>query len=692
MPRIPEASQLGYSVPRTRAQHFKDQSGEIVADAVGGFSRALGQSADVLQQREDKFTYAQAKSTLLQADIEARRSLENDADWATYETRYSENMAKARETAAGFIRSKNDRALFDMDAKLDVERGVGEIRGLAKRKEVDTGRADLASMLETGRTTALEATDEATRSSVLRNIQEGLAGATQKGYISEQERVSQSQSWATSYAEGFIDIQPLDKQIELLSKPDGTPAKLLAPDRRSNLLKSALNEQRILKDRAEAETKSKQAELRQVLGERVRDASAAYRMGLQFDDPPSKTEFALALGPEKGEQAFAELQKDQDLSVELSSLARLPPSEQQEALARQAPTGSVGVAEQAERYNIMRSRTDALNRSRAADPAAYVAMYSPSIKEAYGAYAENPDDPAAAQQYAQSAIAEQQRLGVANPQILPKDQATAIAQGFYMKPEEGEKLAALIQTERDKWGRYWPKVAGQLMQAKMPPAAIAIARGMDPGAATRLASVSAVPMAEMKKGVDKPPKEVSDELDSNMSDFRQTLDGVVGGENTFSAMFDAAERLSYVYLRQGRSTEEATLQAYNEVLGAHYEFGEANNRKFRVPVGNDVSAIEDGATAALSKVTGLKPPIALGSSSAEEAASDLSRVVAKRGYWVTSASGERGLALFLDGAPVLKADGSVYELTWDQLANTAEESRQEANRKARQNPSSPRLR
>lgn len=693
MPRIPDASALGErTIARGRAPTYEDRSGEIAAESLGRAADRLGQVATVIGERENKFVYAQAKSIVLQADIEARQSFQNDQDWSTYEKRYSDVMAKAREKATGLIRGSRDRALFDLDAKLDVERGVGEVRGLARRKEVDTGRAGLASMLDSSRTTALEATDEATRASVIRNIQDGLAGAVQKGYISEQERVSQAQSWSTGYAEGFIDIQPLEKQIEVLQKPEGTPAKLLTPDRRANLLKSALNEQRILKDRAEAEAKAKQAEYRQELGERVRDASAAYRMGLQFDDPPSKSEFMLALGPEKGEKAFAELQKDQDLSVELSALARLSPDEQQQALNTMAPSGTSGAAEQAERYNIIRSRAEALNRSLAADPAAYVATYSPGIQKSYGAYSENPEDPAAAQRYAQAAIAEQSRLGVANPQILPKEQASAIAQSFYTKPEEGEKLAALIQQERDKWGRYWPKVAGQLMQAKMPSAAIAIARGMDPGAATRLASVSAVPIAEMKKGVDKPPADVTGELTSNMSDFRKTLDGVVGAENTFSAMYDAAERLSYVYLRQGKSTEEATKQAYDEVLGAHYEFGQVNNRKFRVPVGQDMDAIESGATAALSKVRGLKPPIAVGSSSAEAAASDLSRVIAKRGYWVTSANGERGLALFLDGAPVLRGDGSVYELTWDQLATAAEERRQEANRKAQQNPSSPRLR
>ncbi len=406
-------------------------------------------------------------------------------------------------------------------------------------------------------------------------------------------------------------------------------------------------------------------------------------MGLQFDNPATQAELIRGYGPEEGRKRFAELQKDQDLSVELSQMARLPPAQQNEKLAEMAPKGGAGTAEQAERYNILSQRTAALRRSLDADPASYVMTYSPRAQEAYAAF-ESSDDPQAAQTFASTVAAEQQQLGVQNPQILPKAQAEAIAQSFYTKPEEGEKLAALITTERDKWGKYWPKVAGQLMQAKMPSAAIAIARGMDPGAATRLAGVSAVPMAEMKKGVDKPPADITAELESNMSDFRQTLDGVVGGENTFSAMYDAAERLSYAYLRQGQSLESATAQAYKEVLGDHYDFAEVNDRKFRVPVGMDTARIEQGAQEALSKTSGLKSPLALGSSNDMEAASDLQRTIAKRGYWVTSASGEKGLALFLDGAPVLKSDGSVYELTWDQLTQVDEVKKQEVNRKAQE--------
>lgn len=253
MPRIPDSAQLGYSVPRTRTPRFQDRSGEIVADAAGGFARQLGQTAEVLQEREDKFSYAQAKSSLLQADVEARRSLENDADWETYEKRYTESMAKAREKAVSLVRSKRDKALFDMDAKLDVERGVGEIRGIAKRKEIDWGRASLDSALESNRTAALNAKDEQTREALIFATQDIIDGAKSNGYISEQEAVNNQQAWTANYAEAYVGMQPAAERIKLLSKPKGTVADHIAPDKRAALLEAATKENRDLTVRRDSQ-------------------------------------------------------------------------------------------------------------------------------------------------------------------------------------------------------------------------------------------------------------------------------------------------------------------------------------------------------------------------------------------------------------------------------------------------------
>jgi hypothetical protein len=475
---------------------------------------------------------------------------------------------------------------------------------------------------------------------------------------------------ADASVRGMVRSDPAAALKELNNEQTKNRAvRSLSFDQRQQLRNAAEAEIR----RREIETRSAQAEARQALGERVRDATAAYRMGLEFDAPPARSDFIAALGADDGAKAFESFQKEQQLGTAIRTLATSSDAEQSELLAKFAPTGTAGAAEAAERYRVLVTRADDLQRQREADPAAYAARYNPRVQAAFAASQESPE---AARAYATATIAEQQRLGVARPQILPKDVADSLAQSFYT--QNGEQVAALIQTERQKWGQHWPQVFGELAAKKIPPAALAIGRGMAPGAATRLASVSATPMEELKKGVDVPAADVKSGVDAAMTDFMRTLDGVVGAENTYAGMRDAVERLAYSYLRQGKGTNESIEQAYSEVLGDHYAFHEVNGRSFRVPIERDVPGLEIGARRALSTVSAdqLQAPIQTSTSTPEAAVADLKRAIQRRGYWVTSASGERGLALFLDGSPVLRKDGSVYEVMWDDLARDIADTRE----------------
>lgn len=311
MPRIPDASAVGYSTPQGRTPRFQDRSGEIVAQAVGQFGQVVTQAADAYQEREDTFAYARAKTALLQADADARRELENDQDWGTFEKRYSEKMATAREKAAGMIRSSRDRALFDMDAKLDVERGAGEIRGVAKRKEIDWGRATLDGMLESNRTAALNAKDEPTRAALIRTTQDAIEGAKAKGYISEQEAMNQQQGWTANYAEGFVGMQPAAKRIELLSKPKGTAADYIAPDRRAALLEAAKKEDRDLTVRRES-----QAQEDAIVTKHGGNWTAALKAARDIDDPEVRDSTVSRIKVRQAEAKQAEFDYREALTEE----------------------------------------------------------------------------------------------------------------------------------------------------------------------------------------------------------------------------------------------------------------------------------------------------------------------------------------------------------------------------------------
>lgn len=243
MARLPDVMDLGAPVVPRRARGIvSDQSGQIAAEAVGNFAGAVGNIANQFREREDKFSYALAKSKLLQADIQTRKSLEDDPDFETYEKRYQESMTKALDESNKLIRGSRDRALFDMDAKLDVERGMEDIRAKAKVKKVDWARATLDDNLDGLRNSALQSDDEITRETNIGTMGELIDGAAENGFITQQERVNLRQAKTTDFAEAWLSTQTPARQVELLSNPKANGAAVLRfipLDKQSKLLESA---------------------------------------------------------------------------------------------------------------------------------------------------------------------------------------------------------------------------------------------------------------------------------------------------------------------------------------------------------------------------------------------------------------------------------------------------------------------
>lgn len=252
MATIPDVQDFGRRpIPRAARGVVSDQSGIIDAQATGQFARNAGQIFAEVQERDDRFSFAQAKSALLQADMEARKALENDQDWSTYEKRYGEAMAKARENAGKLIRGNRDRALFEQESKIDTERGLFEIRGKARAKEGDWGRATLDQMLETNRSAAMTAGDEPSRAAIINATKDAIRGAKDKGYIDESTATNAFQRWRDSYATGYMETLQPEQRVEALTK--GGVADFLQPDVRARLLEHAKREGNDLRVRRESQ-------------------------------------------------------------------------------------------------------------------------------------------------------------------------------------------------------------------------------------------------------------------------------------------------------------------------------------------------------------------------------------------------------------------------------------------------------
>lgn len=433
--------------------------------------------------------------------------------------------------------------------------------------------------------------------------------------------------------------------------------------------------------RLEAEARQRQVEARQLqaiarveLQSRVQDAQSAYLQGFEFDNPPSRADFNAAYG-EKGGQAYESFAKVQAVAPAIREFATATPEERQQILAKfqPAPGGNAGsgFVEDDQLYRRLTTIAAGLEKQQQDDPAAYVARYSPAVRESFSA-AQQAGTPEAYQAYADSTIAEQRRLGVQSPKLLPDAAADQIAASFNSQVAGGENAATLIEQQQAQWGSNFPLIAQQLGK-KLPPEAQVIATGLPKDVAERMASVANISDADLKKGLDKGvATDVASAIATKMRPFAQSLQGQAGGLSTYNTMYDAATKAALSYARQGMKPDKAAERVVSAMVGDKYDFFDT----YRVPKSLNTAAVSKGAERALAAIKAEDLAILPGLRGVPESvnAEQLRQAVVDGGQWVPN-NDESGLSLTLNGYRLLGKDGRPITRTWDEL--TTEGLRQE---------------
>ena len=154
--------------------------------------------------------------------MEARRELEDDPDYSTYDARYQAKMKAAREAAAKLIRVGSDREIFDQEAGLDIERGRSEILKAAHGKEVVAKKATLVEGLEALRDTARDAIDDPTRTAAITTSHDLITGAVKSGVVdplaATQMRENFASDIATDWASGALLREDVDAAQTVLDQ------------------------------------------------------------------------------------------------------------------------------------------------------------------------------------------------------------------------------------------------------------------------------------------------------------------------------------------------------------------------------------------------------------------------------------------------------------------------------------------
>lgn len=335
----------------------------------------------------------------------------------------------------------------------------------------------------------------------------------------------------------------------------------------------------------------------------------------------------------------------------------------QQAKRYGAGTVGEGFKEDNQLYQHLTSIGVGLMKQQQTDPAAYVAKYSQTVQRAF-ATAQQDGTPEAYQAYARTTLAEQQRLGVQQPKLLPDAAADQLVANFNSQLDGGESASVMIEQQQELWGKDFPAVLQQVGN-KLPAEAQVIATGLPKDIAARMASVATIKDSELNAGLQKGQKDtIEQSVSTAMAPFAKSLQGQSGGINTYNTMYQAAARTATSYVLQGMDPEKAASKVVNGMVNDKYDFFGT----YRVPKAFDTAAVSRGAETALGDLKPDELEMLRGLPGVTDSANlqQLNEAVKSNGQWIVNGD-ESGLTLTNNGFMVRGKDGQPITRTWADL-------------------------
>jgi murein DD-endopeptidase MepM/ murein hydrolase activator NlpD len=220
MPRLPDIDSLGSRpVPQSRRGVSAARNAGSVADAVGGVAGQISEIGSGILEKQDKLSYAAAKSFVQREDLLIRQELEADTGgYDTYESRYQDRIGKAREKATALIKSKTDRRLFELDTTVDVDRGKGQVQELARKRGTAARLSTLGNVLDIQTGLARGAKDDASRESIIKTVTDAISGASENGDIDALKAGELRRSWVGGFARERVMASLDDGDVDAARK------------------------------------------------------------------------------------------------------------------------------------------------------------------------------------------------------------------------------------------------------------------------------------------------------------------------------------------------------------------------------------------------------------------------------------------------------------------------------------------
>lgn len=229
MPQLPDVPSLGFATPES-TRSIVGYNGSQVGDALSRAGNTFEQvaAAEIRKQYEehaaaDKLQIAYGKANYLQGLDDAKQALLKDNEYSTYAQRFDkaaqDNMAKIAET----ITDPAAKRTFMMDAALATRSARNQVLNLQRQGQVDHAKASSLELGDRTMNLALSASDPVTRDQFINTYKDVLKANVDSNLLTETEATSHFLQFRDRFAKSWIQKQPVDKQIELLSPKPAAP-------------------------------------------------------------------------------------------------------------------------------------------------------------------------------------------------------------------------------------------------------------------------------------------------------------------------------------------------------------------------------------------------------------------------------------------------------------------------------------
>lgn len=439
-----------------------------------------------------------------------------------------------------------------------------------------------------------------------------------------------------------------------------------------------LSDQQRLIERATTLSKQNQAFVQAQIQDTVRDATSSILATGEWNGPQlTRASFIHAYGASEGAARWDGFQSVQQLGTDIQDVKALSAADQDALLAVRRPDSGPGYTDAQKRYELLESAVATVRKQRDADPAYSATQSSEQVRDAYLALATSgqsgamgADLRAVSSDYAVKAMAEQRRLGVSNPRILPQSEIKRVSNMLQQHKDDSEDTAVMISMLEQQWGAHWPKVFSELAgSGGLPDAALVIPNIDDQGVRERIARTATIDEKTLKTRLpEHGVRDVEDELATQMADAWNSFVYQGGGPRNYQVVYDTARKLALSYAAGGIAPKKAALQAYQEVMGNRYEFGDT----YRVPRAERPDEVMPGIQRVLQDLNpeALALPVSLAGLPGEAAKNAYLDVVRNRAVFVTNRD-ESGLDLYVLGenglSPVLALSGEQVSFAWGDL-------------------------